>query len=69
MAKVEILERLEKDINKKFKDESIKIFSLMYSLEDNPKKGKLLAHVNNIAINELKFENYRFYFIADNYRI
>ena len=69
MAKVEILDSLEKEINKKFKDESVKIFSLMYSLEDNPKKGKLLAHVSNIAIKELKYENYRFYFITDNYRI
>ena len=50
MAKVEIASSLESEINKKFKDESIKIFDLMYSLEDNPKKGKSLTHVGNITL-------------------
>ena len=69
MAKVEIAEHLENEINSKFKGESVKIFDLMYSLEENPKKGKLLAHVGNISISELKYENYRFYFITDNYKV
>lgn len=69
MAVVEIASHLEDEINKKFKKESVDIFKLMYSLEDNPKKGKFISQINNVSIKELKYKNYRFYFIADNYRI
>jgi hypothetical protein len=69
MAKVIITEKLEKEINKKFKDESIDVFSLIYSLKENPKKGKPIAKVGNLAIKELKYKSFRFYFLADNYKI
>ena len=69
MAKVTILEELEREINKKFKKESIEIFELLYSLEENPYKGKLLGNVGGIVIKELKYNNFRFYFITDGYKL
>jgi hypothetical protein len=69
MAKVIITKNLDEEINKKFKKDSIKIFELMYSLKDNPKKGKPVGNVGNIVINELKCESFRFYFITDGFKI
>lgn len=69
MAKVIITERLEKEINKTFRRESIKIFELMFSLEENPSKGKEIGHIGSISIKEIKYENYRFYFITDGYKL
>ncbi|MBU0536229.1 MAG: hypothetical protein KKE20_04650 [Nanoarchaeota archaeon] len=69
MAKVIITSDLEKQINKVFKAESVKIFSLMLSLEENPKKGKEVGVVGNIVVKELKYNNFRFYFITDRYKI
>lgn len=69
MAKVIITKSLEEEINKKFKSQSIKILELMYSLKENPKKGKPLGCVGNILIKELRFESFRFYFITDGYKI
>ena len=65
MARVIITKELERKINKKFKRESIKIFEHMYSLKENPKKGKFIGNVRRIAIKELKYKSYRFYFITD----
>jgi hypothetical protein len=69
MAKVVITKKLEKEINKKFKKESIKIFELMYSLKENPKKGKELSNVGNILIKEIKYKNFRFYFITEGIKV
>ena len=69
MARVIITESLEKEINKKFKKESIKIFELIYSLKNNPKKGKPIGQVSGILIKELKYESFRFYFITDGYKV
>lgn len=69
MAKVIIPEKLEKEIDKKFKKQSIKIFELMYSLEENPHKGKFLGRVGNISIKELRYKSFRFYFLIDEYKI
>ena len=69
MAQVIITKELEKEINKKFKKESIKIFELMRSLKGNPKKGKEIGHVGSITIKELRYESFRFYFITDGYRL
>jgi len=69
MAKVKITSSLEKAINKKFKDESVKIFELFYELIDNPKKGKFIGQVGGIAIKELKHNSYRFYFVTNGYKI
>ena len=69
MAKVIITVSLVEDINKKFKKKSIEIFSLMLTLEDNPKKGKNIGNVGKVIIKELKYEKFRFYFITDGYKI
>ena len=69
MAKVEIVHSLFVEIKKKIKGESHKIIDLMESLENNPKKGKLLGHVGGIIIKELKYKSFRFYFVTDGYKL
>src|SRR3989338_5541661 len=69
MAKVSIAEGLKNDILKKFKEESKIIFRQMYSLENNPHKGKLLGSVGGIVIKEIKYKNFRFYFITDGHKL
>ena len=69
MAKVEIVRSLLEEIKKKFKGESYKIIDLMESLENNPKKGKLLGSVGGIVIKEIKYNSFRFYFITDGFKI
>jgi hypothetical protein len=65
MAKVIITKKLEEEINKKFKKESVRIFELMYSLKESPHKGKELGQVGGILIKELRYGSFRFYFITD----
>ncbi|MEK6844575.1 MAG: hypothetical protein AABX83_04085 [Nanoarchaeota archaeon] len=69
MARVEILARLKDEILKKFKAESKIIFRQMFSLEDNPHKGKLIGQVGGIVIKEIKYKSFRFYFITDSHRL
>ena len=69
MVQVTILETLKDEIIKKFKEESKIIFRQMYSLADNPHKGKSLSHIGGIIIKELKYKNFRFYFITDGYKL
>ena len=69
MAKVSIAESLKDEILKKFKEESKIIFRQMYSLGDNPHKGKPLGQVGGIVIKELKYKNFRFYFITDGHKL
>ncbi|MBU0756868.1 MAG: hypothetical protein KKF44_02285 [Nanoarchaeota archaeon] len=69
MAVVIITKRLEKEINKKFKEESIAIFTLMRELQNQPKKGKEISVIGRILVKELKYKSYRFYFIMDGYKI
>jgi len=64
MAEVIIVDSLKNEIYKKFKEESKKIFKLIYSLKTNPKKGKELGQVQGLVIKELRYKNYRFYFLA-----
>jgi hypothetical protein len=65
MAKILILEKLKEEILKKFKEESKIIFKQMYSLGDNPHKGKPLGNVGGVVIKEIKYKSFRFYFITD----
>jgi hypothetical protein len=67
MAKVIILPQLEDKINKKFKKESVDVFELLYSLEKNPNKGKPLGNISGVVIKELKYKNFRFYFVTNGY--
>jgi hypothetical protein len=69
MARISIDETLKNQILKKFKSESKIIFRQMYSLEENPHKGKLLGSVAGIIIKELKYKSYRFYFITDGHKL
>ena len=69
MVKVTIAETLKDEILKKFKEESKIIFRQMYSLAENPHKGKSLGHVGGLVIKELKYKNFRFYFITDGYKL
>ena len=69
MAKVSIAETLKDEILKKFKEESKIIFRHIYSLGDNPHKGKPLGQVGGIVIKELKYKNFRFYFITDGFKL
>ena len=69
MAKVEIISSLFEEIKKKFKGETHKIIDLIESLENNPKKGKLLGSVGGIVIKELRYKSFRFYFITDDYKL
>ena len=69
MARVEIVNSLAREIKKKFKSESHKIVNLLYTLEESPNKGKLLGNVTGIVIKELKYKSFRFYFIADGYKL
>ena len=69
MAEVIITESLKNEILRKFKGESKKIFHLIYSLKENPKKGKEIGQVSGILIKELKYKNFRFYFITNGFRL
>jgi Icc-related predicted phosphoesterase len=69
MAKVIITEHLEELINRKFKQESITILSLLCTLEEQPKKGKEVGHVGNIVVKEIKYDKFRFYFVSDRHAI
>jgi len=69
MAKVEIVNSLAEEIKKKFKGESYKVVSLLESVAENPKKGKLLGSVGGVVIKELKYKSFRFYFITDGHKL
>lgn len=69
MAKVDIVNSLFEKINNKFKGESVEVFQYLKSLEDNPKKGKNIASVGGILIKELKYKNFRFYFLVDGHKL
>ncbi len=69
MAKVSISEKLKSEIIKKFKEDSKIIFKQMYSLEENPKKGNPVGQLGGVVIKELKYNNFRFYFIADGHKL
>lgn len=69
MIKIIILNSLRNDIYKVFKKDSLKIYSLISELEQNPKKGKILGHAGNMDIREIRYKTYRFYFIVDGHKL
>ena len=69
MATVEITKNLFEQIEKKFKAEAHKILDLLYTLEENPTKGKTLSNVAGLLIKELRYKSFRFYFIVDGQKI
>lgn len=69
MAKVVITPDLRTEIDKRFKGDSVHVFGLMHELVDNPKKGKAVGAIGNVAIKELKYKKFRFYFLVDRYKV
>ncbi|MEK6964386.1 MAG: hypothetical protein AABX70_08240 [Nanoarchaeota archaeon] len=69
MARVILTPELEQEIDKQFKEDSVNVFKLLLTLENNPKKGKALCHVGSIVLKELKYKSYRFYFITNGYKV
>jgi hypothetical protein len=69
MAKVQIIPSLFKEIKYKFGGEAHKVLDLLETLEENPKKGKVVGVVGKIIIKELKYKSFRFYFITDGFKI
>lgn len=69
MAKVEIVKSLYEELLKKFKGESVSVLKHLKSLETSPLKGKLLANIGGIVVKELKYKNFRFYFLADGHKL
>ena len=69
MAKVEIVEDLYEEVERKFGGNADKIFALMRSLEENPWKGKELCNVGGIVIKEIRYKSFRFYFFTDGFKL
>lgn len=69
MAIVEVVPSLIEEIESVFKKQGIEVLEYIKSLEQNPKKGKLLGTVGGIVIKELKYHNFRFYFITDGFKL
>jgi hypothetical protein len=69
MGKVIITNSLREEIDRIFKAKSIEVLELIYSLEENPKRGKELTHIGNILVKELKYGTFRFYFITDGFKL
>ncbi len=70
MAIVVFANKLIKEIKKTFnRIEKEKVISLLRSLEQNPKKGKKVGVVGNTVIKELNYNKFRFYFIANRFKI
>jgi hypothetical protein len=69
MAKIEIVESLFLQIEGKFKGEAHKVIDLLESLEISPHKGKILGSIGGIVIKELKYKNFRFYFITNGFKL
>ena len=65
MAKVKIVRSLFEEIKKKFKKESHKVIDFLETLEENPRKVKVIGVVGGILIKELKYKGFRFYFILE----
>lgn len=65
MVRVKIIDSLEKQVRKKFKKESITIFKHLKSLEKTPTKGKRLGIFSGTIVKELKYRNFRFYFLME----
>lgn len=70
MVQIKILKSLVLEIKKKFSNsEANKILDIFYTLEENSTKGKLIGSVGGIVIKELKYKNFRFYFLTDGFKI
>lgn len=69
MARIIISNTLKKQVLKKFKKESKKVFKLMESLEQNHQKGKVIGVAQSLTIKELKYKSFRFYFVVSGFNL
>ncbi len=70
MAKVFFTDFFIKELSKKFsEEEGNRILDLLQTLEENPKKGKDIGNIGKIAIKEMRYNKFRFYFVTDGYKI
>ena len=66
MAKVIISKPLFRTIEKTFsRYEAHKIIDKLESLEDNPHKGKTLSNIGGVVVKEIKYKQFKFYFLTD----
>ncbi len=64
MVHIIVTKKLEKEIIKHLsKKEADNAFLFMASLEENLFRGDLLTSVGSVILKELKYKNFRFYFI------
>jgi len=64
MVQIYISQSLLKEINKRLsKGEADVCLKLLYSLKENPYKGDIITVVGNILLKEMRFKNFRFYYI------
>jgi len=70
VIEVIVSEVLAKEIKQKFgKTKSLEIANLFDTLKINPNKGKLLTSIGPFLLKELKYENFRFYFVIEGYKL
>jgi hypothetical protein len=70
MIEVIISTNLAKEIKKIFgKTKSLEIADLFDTLKKNPHKGKLLICIGPFVLEELKYEQYRFYFVMEGHKL
>jgi len=69
MAIVEVVPSLIAEIEATFKGQGVELFEYLKTLEQSPKKGKLLGSVKGIVIKELKYNGFRFYFVTDGLKL
>ena len=70
MTNIEIVKSLVWQIKKKFNtSEANKVLDLIETTKTNPHKGKILGTVGGIIIKELKYKKFRFYFLADGFKL
>lgn len=69
MVRIIITKELEKEIDKIFKKESVKVLKFIFSLKENPNQGKSLTKIGGILLKELKYGVFRFYFIQKGHEI
>ena len=66
MAEVEIVRSLVLEIKKRFdRGEANRVIDLIESTKDHPHKGKPLGPVGGLLIKEVRYRDFRFYFLVD----
>jgi len=65
VAKVIITNALRNQVEQLFKAQSVNIFTLLQTLEQQPSKGKPVGNVSNVVVKEVKYKKFGFYCITD----